>query len=98
MHHHALAEVSDRPSRPEWILEIAGVFSYGASLLLPAFGILKVETDVYPGYLLLIWGSTAVLSVGSDESLFFCLAWLANLAFVIAHVSLLRRQLLRACA
>jgi len=82
--------------RAEWMLEAACAVAYGASLLLPAFGILKTEVDVYPGWLLLIWGSSALLQVGSSESLFFSLAWLANVAFAVAHVSLTQRKAHRA--
>jgi hypothetical protein len=83
--------VSGRLSRSEWLLEIGSLATFIGSLTLPAFGIVQEQGDTYTGHFLLFCGFTAVLQVGSDESLLFCLAWLANVAFVLAHACLVQR-------
>jgi hypothetical protein len=87
-----LSRAGDRSPWPGRVLEIASLGAYLACLFLPAFTVVVPSDESIPGWMALSFGWTLLVLLGSDESLFMCLAWFANVAFVAAQLSLLKRR------
>jgi hypothetical protein len=98
MQARTLLDAANRTKLLVRTLSGASLVAYAASLFLPAFSVLTVQPEAATGYIALLLGSYTVALVGSNESIFLCFAWFANLAFAAAHINLLQRHGSRAIA